>query len=76
MDRTMDSIGNEYRLCFLGDLNGWTGDKTRAGVTGAIGVPGEYDNGRRVWVIHISSTEVCISTQEWQGVEMVWRLKA
>ena len=26
-----------------------------------------------VWVTHILSTEVCISTQEWQGVKMEWR---
>ena len=46
MDRTLDSVGNEYRLCILGDLNGWTGDRTRAGITGAFIVPGENDNGR------------------------------
>ena len=33
---------------FLGDLNGWIGDRTRAGITGAFGVPGENDNGKRV----------------------------
>ena len=26
----------------------WIGDRTRAGITGAFGVPGEKDNGRRV----------------------------
>ena len=36
------------RLCMLGDLNGWIGNRTRAGTTGAFGVPGENDNGRRV----------------------------
>ena len=44
----MDSIGNGYRLCFLGDLNGWIGDRTRADIAGAFGVSGENDNGRRV----------------------------
>ena len=39
MDRTLDSVGNRYRLCILGDLNGWIGDRTRAGITGAFGVP-------------------------------------
>ena len=48
MDRTLDSVGNGYRLCILGDLNGWTGDRTRASITGVFGVPEENDNGRRV----------------------------
>ena len=52
MDRTLDSVGNGYRLCMLGDLNGWIGDRTRDGITGAFGVPGENDNGRR-------AVEVC-----------------
>ena len=48
MDRILDRVGNGFRLCVLGDLNGLIGDKTRAGITGAFGVPGENDNGRRV----------------------------
>ena len=32
----------------LGDLNGWIGDRMRASITGAFGVPGENKNGRRV----------------------------
>ena len=32
----------------LGDLNRWIGDRVRAGITGAFGVPGENDNGRKV----------------------------
>ena len=48
MDRTLDNVGNEYRLCILGDRNGWIGDRTRAGITGAFRVQGENDNGRRV----------------------------
>ena len=32
MDRTLDSVGNGYRLCIMEDLNGWT----RAGITGAF----------------------------------------
>ena len=44
MDRTLDSEGNGYRLRILGDLNGWIGDRTIAGITGAFGVPGESDN--------------------------------
>ena len=30
IDRTLDSLGNGYRLCLLGDLNEWIGDRTRA----------------------------------------------
>ena len=45
-DRILESVGNGYRLCILGDLNGWIGDRTRAGITGVFGVPGENDNGR------------------------------
>ena len=26
LDRINDNIGNGYRLCILGDLNGWIGD--------------------------------------------------
>ena len=32
----------------LGDPNGLIGDMVRAGMTGAFGVPGENDNGRRL----------------------------
>ena len=48
MDRTLDSVGNRYKLYILGDLNGWIGDRTRTGITGAFGVSGENDNGRVV----------------------------
>ena len=48
MDRILDRVGYRYRLCILGDLKGWMGDRTRAGITGAFGIPGENDNGRRV----------------------------
>ena len=48
MDRTLDSVGNGYKLCILGNLNGWIGDRTRAGITGAFEVPRDNDNGRRV----------------------------
>ena len=40
-DRFLDRVGNGYKLCIPGDLNGLTGDRTRSGVTGAFGVPGE-----------------------------------
>ena len=32
----------------LGNPNGWIGDRTRADITGAFGVPGENDKGKRV----------------------------
>ena len=48
MDRNMDRVGNGYKLFVLGDLSGWIGDRVRAGITGAFGVPGENENGRRV----------------------------
>ena len=38
MDRTLDSVGNEYRLYTVGYLNGWIGYRTKAGITGAFGV--------------------------------------
>ena len=40
--------GMTERLCILEDLNGWIGDKTRAGITSAFEVPGENDNDRKV----------------------------
>ena len=69
MDRILDRVGNGYRLCIMGDLNRWMGDRTRASITGAFGFPGENDIGRRVvefcvYIIHTLSTRVYISTQE------------
>ena len=39
--------GNGFRLCILGDLNGWIANGTRAGITGVCGVPERNNNGRR-----------------------------
>ena len=47
-ERILDRVGNGYRLCILGDLNGWIGARTRAGITGCFRVSGENDNGREV----------------------------
>ena len=58
MDKTLDSVGNGYRLGIVGDLNGWIRDRTR---------------GDCVWVKHILRIEICISTQKWQGEKMEWR---
>ena len=39
MDRIVDRVRNGYRLCILGDLNGWLGNRKRAGITGDFEVP-------------------------------------
>ena len=61
MDRTLDRVGNGYRLFILGHLNGWIRDRTRAGTTGAFRVPGENDNGRRV-VEFCEERGLCVSS--------------
>ena len=61
MERTLDSIGNRYRLLILGDVNGWIGDRTRAGITNAFGVPGENGNGRRK-VEFCEERELCVGS--------------
>ena len=38
LDRTVDRVGNGYRLCAMGNLNGWTGDRVRLGITRGFGV--------------------------------------
>ena len=32
----MDRVGNENRLCVVGDINGWAGDRVKVGITGAF----------------------------------------
>ena len=44
MDRILDKVEKGYRLYILGCLKGWIGDRTRSGITGVFGVPGENDN--------------------------------
>ena len=34
-DRVVDRVKNGYRLCVLGDLNGWIEDMVRASITGS-----------------------------------------
>ena len=36
LDRVVDIVGNKYRLCVIGDLNKWVGDKVRVDITGYI----------------------------------------
>ena len=43
----------------MGDLNGWIGERVRAGITRAFGVPGENDNGRRA-VEFCAQSGLCI----------------
>ena len=50
LDKIVDQVGNWYRLCLLGYLNGWIGDRVRVSITVAFGVPREKDNGRSVEV--------------------------
>ena len=33
-NRNVDRVGNGYRLCMLGDLNRWIGNRVRAIITG------------------------------------------
>ena len=47
--RVADRIANGYRFCVMGDLNGCVGDRMRVGIPGAFVVPGENDNGMRVF---------------------------
>ena len=48
LDKVVDRVGNGYRLCVLGDLNGWFGDRLRAGMIGGFRVPGGNDNSGRM----------------------------
>ena len=45
MNMVLDTVGNGYRLCILGNLNGWIGYIVRAGITGAFEVPREKSGG-------------------------------
>ena len=54
LDRIVDIVGR-YSLGVLGDLNGWIGGRVRACITGAFGVLGEKDNGRRVFYSVLNS---------------------
>ena len=69
LDRVLDRIGNGYKLCVLGDLNGWIGYRLRVGITSAFGVSGDNDNGRRV--INFCTERGFI--QGWQEEKMAWR---
>ena len=38
LGRIVDNVRNGYRLCVLGDLNGWIEHRVRTGITGAFRV--------------------------------------
>ena len=61
-EKIVGRVGNWYRLCILGDMNGWIGDRVRAGVTGASGIPGENDNSRMSRVV-----DFCAERRLWGG---------
>ena len=65
LDRVMDRVDNGFRLCALGDLNGWVGDKVRVGITAAFRVPGENDNERRV-IDFCDKRELCMSNTNFE----------
>ena len=74
----MYRVGNRYtrRLCVLGDLNEWIGDRVRADITGAFGVPGENGNGRGV-VEFCSERGLCVGNTyfEHKSLHMEDRVK-
>ena len=86
MDRIVNRVGNGYRLCTMGDLNSWIGERVSTSKTGAFGVPermimaeecwSSVLKGDTVWVTNTLRTGVCISTQGWQGVKTEWRHRA
>ena len=46
MDIFLGRVGNGYRLCVMGDLNGWVKNRMRDGIIGESGVSGESKNER------------------------------
>ena len=59
LDRIEGGLGKEYRLCLLGHLKGWIGDRVRASIIGAFGVSRENDEGRRVMEF-CAERELCV----------------
>ena len=67
LGRTVDRIGNGHRLRMLGELNGWIGDRVRSSITGAFGVPGEKDNGRRLCLSNTNLKHKGGKEPRWSG---------
>ena len=49
MDMILGRVGNGYRLCILGNINEWIGDRMRADITATFGVPRDNHNGKELW---------------------------
>ena len=47
MNWIVGKIRNGYGLCVPGDLNDFIGERVRAGITGAFGVPRDNGNGKK-----------------------------
>ena len=69
MDRTLDSVGNGYRLNILGDLNRWIASRTRSGITGAFGVPRDIDNGGRVVGCYVD--QLCVGNTYFKHTKLL-----
>ena len=67
----MSRVDNGYRLCVMGDLNGWVVDRVRVGITSAFRVSRENDNGRTV--VDFCAEIVYISTLRWLETKTGWR---
>ena len=59
LDRVVDRVGNGSRLCVLGDLSGWIGNRVRVGITGSVEVPRENGNERKM-VEFCTNRRVCV----------------
>ena len=66
----MNRVGNKYRLCVIGYLNGWVGNRVRVKIIAAYGFEGKRIN-EGDWLTSvlkescayvISSTRVYVST--------------
>ena len=48
LNDVLDRVSKDFKVVLLGDLNGWTDDQKRVGITGGFGVAGENENGSKV----------------------------
>ena len=65
LEKIVDRVRNRYRLCVLGDMNGWIGDRME--FQERMIMEEEWWSsvlkGGCVWVTHTSNIRVYISTQ-------------
>ena len=83
LNMIVERIGNGYRLYRLEDLNGWIGDRLRAGIIGPLEFQKRMSikekgwvyllKGACLWVIRTLSTGICIGRHGWQGLKTEWR---